>query len=144
MPTFSIGTVIKEALKLEGLQELVDVLNCLEEEVTVANVGSGNKTYIPYSWADEYYEFSEDDATEFKEQVYGTQDLAENIKIWAYVGCGVAGVGALVMVVFRKGVRKEMLEEYGKLIEMGGSEGDSMGDRWTRIGGQGRGEEMKF
>jgi hypothetical protein len=168
LPVFEVGLAVKEALKVAGHQDLVDVLNCLEVEVNYAKMNGGdeesesesesegegegenetaNATYIPYGWADEYNTFTDDDADEFKDQVYGTQALAASLAIY----CGIASGGLFIMagfgLLYRRKVRNEMLEEYGKMVELNrAGTNDSLG-RWTRIGGEGRGsmgKSMKF
>ncbi|GMI51946.1 hypothetical protein TeGR_g11838 [Tetraparma gracilis] len=144
LPVFKAGTVVKEALKLKGLAELVDILDCLETDAGYAQVPGENATYIPYGWADEYYTFSDDDADEFKASVYGTQDLAAQIAIYCGVAAGVGLLAVLTLAGHRKWVRGEAEQDMREMMER---ERDGTTSRWTRIGGSegpGSGASMRF
>ena len=77
LPTVEGGAVEDYELK-KHFPDYADVFDCLEQDWTGIN-----EAYVPYAWTDEHYAYSDDDAGEFKELVYGTQDLAASISLWS-------------------------------------------------------------
>ena len=83
-------------------------------------------TYLPFAWADEYYTYSDEDADEFKGTVYGTQNIAQAVALWAGVASVAMCVSLIALLGYRRRVRRAMKESRGSLTakEVGEEDGD--------------------
>ena len=98
--------------------DYADVFDCLEQD------WSGIKeAYVPYAWTDEHYTYSNDDADEFKELVYGTLDLASSISLYSAIASGTLLLCFIWTFCYRKKVEDEFRETLLGM-EMGGKESE--------------------
>lgn len=118
LPDFELSLAAKEFLKKE-MPDLLAVAECLGISADWSKMAP--RTFLPYSWADESVEYSDQDAEDFKTQVYGTQDLADSLAIYLAIGAGSVFVCALWGWAYAKIVARD---EKMEMEMVGGKAGD--------------------
>jgi hypothetical protein len=107
-----IQIFINQNPNLNGTHQ-ADFEACVEEP-TSWNISNGG-VYMPYTWVDENTAMSQSDCNDFKDSVYGTQDLADDLRFYSFFTAGICFFGALLMVLMRRFV----LEEFNLTDEEG-------------------------
>jgi len=117
---------IKEVVQRHTDNDVSGVFDCLAANSSWDVAG---ETFLPYAWADEHYTYSQEDADDFNDMIYGTQELANSVSFWAAVVGTAMFVGSAAMFVYRKRVRTEYREtlEGLSLVSKGGDEEGSWG-----------------
>lgn len=70
------------------------------------NISNGG-LYMPYTWVDEHFSMSKSDSEDFKDEVYGTQDFADDLRFYSFFVAGILFFGALLMMFMRRIVMQE-------------------------------------
>ncbi len=107
LPVFSVGAVVKEALKLMGHGDLVDILTCLESDTGIDWSSMVNQTYTPYAWTSESYIYSDEENQDFQDSVYAAQDLGDQASLYFIIAAG----GLLACTVWSAGIRGQVRQE---------------------------------
>ncbi|GMI06661.1 hypothetical protein TrRE_jg4685, partial [Triparma retinervis] len=89
--------------------------------------GVVGETFLPYAWADEHLAYSDEDAEDFKDAVYGAQDMAGEAALWAAVAAAGMFAGVVGLVGYRRRVRRELTDA---LLEKKGGGGRNEEEEW--------------
>ena len=127
LPTVAGGAVEDYELK-KHFPDYADAFECLEKDWS--GIGSA---YVPYAWTDEHYAYSDADADDFKDAVYGAQDLAASVSVWSGVACAMLFSCFLWTYFYKRKVRAEYRETLVGM-ELADKEGGGSEDGLLRIG----------